>query len=295
MIDAELYRVFFIVSTCGTISKASKRLFVSQPAISKSIKKLEELTSCTLFYRSSKGVVLTTEGQILFDYVARGFEQLDNGEKILKKLLNRETGLVKIGISSTLCRHVLIPHLRLFHKEYPGIKVNIVNRTSTETLQHLSEGRVDVCIVSEPDEKRGLKCHELLEINDVLVAVKEIAGQLPTPLPVRQLTKQRLMMLEQGNATRAYLETFFKENGVLLQVENEISNMDFLIDFAKIGIGIAPVIEAFVKDELKRGVLEKIELHPHIPPRKVVAAYQESIPLSTAAATFVSSLCRERG
>lgn len=293
MIDAELYRVFLVVAQTGTISSASKRLFVSQPAISKAIKKLEMLSGCTLFHRSSRGVHLTTEGRILFDHVSKGFEQLDYGEKILKKLTSGDIGLVRIGISSTLCKHILIPHLTRFHKIYPGIRINIVNRTSTETLLQLREGRVDLCIVSKPENSVGLTCHDLLQIQDILVATKDVYTSIPSPLPVAELPKYPLMMLEEGNSTRSSLETFFTRCGVSLQVENEISSMDFLIEFAKIGIGIAPVVEQFVGDELRCGMVKKINLQPPIPPRQVAVVCLENIPLSTAAKTFITSICND--
>jgi DNA-binding transcriptional LysR family regulator len=290
MIDAELYRVFLTVGRCGNISTASRRLYVSQPAVSKSIQKLERLTDCTLFYRSSKGVRLTGEGRILFEYVQKGFEHLDTGERILEKIRNREVGLVRIGVSSTLCRHLLIPHLDLFHQDHPGIKINIVNRSSHETLQQLKEGMVDFCVVSRPEEQTDCICHELMEITDILVANQHIFSLLPSPLPVGEVSRYPLMMLEKGNATRNYLESFFRENGVSLQVENEISNMDFLVEFAKIGIGIAPVVKEFVLPELQSGVLQKIELQPSIPPRKVTIVHHRYLPLSTAAATFIGSM-----
>ena len=112
MIDAELYRVFHIVGSLGTISAAALELHVSQPAVTKSVKKLEDLTGCTLFIRSSKGVSLTTEGRILFDYVKNGFEHLQNGEQVIRKIRSREHGLVKVGISNTLCKYYFIQSKR---------------------------------------------------------------------------------------------------------------------------------------------------------------------------------------
>ena len=173
MLDAELYRVFYTIAECGNISEAAKCLCVSQPAVSKSIRKLEGLTGCTLFVRSSKGVSLTTEGNILFEYAKNAFEHLDNGEQIIKKIKNREEGIVKIGISNTLCKNYFIPHLEAFHQKYPGIKIQVINRTSSDTLKLLEQGMIDFGIISIPKENSQFDFMELMTLQDIFVAGKQ--------------------------------------------------------------------------------------------------------------------------
>ncbi len=289
MIDAELYRVFYTVANCGNISTASRQLYVSQPAVSKSIKKLEELTGCTLFIRSSKGVALTSEGHILFDYVKNGFEYLDSGERVLKKIRNRETGLIKVGISTTLCKYILIPHLEEFHAEHPGIKISIINRTSGETLNLLKQGMIDFGIISLPENTSNLVCHELMSIKDIFVVAKAYQ-HLVKRQSLTSLQIHPLMMLEKGNVTRTYIDDFLSANNVYLQPEIEISSMDFLIEFAKIGLGIALVIKDFVKNELAQGLLFQVPVDLTIPPRKIGIARQQNLPLSIAAQTFIESI-----
>lgn len=293
MIDAELYRTFLIVGRCGNISLASKQLFISQPAVSKSIRKLEELSGCVLFSRTSKGVTLTSEGQLLFDYVEKGFEHLENGEKILAKLRNKEAGHVKIGISATLCRHILIPHLERFSKEYPNIRVTVINRSSDQTLEKLCQGAIDFAIISRPEMLMDCIAEDLMDIHDIMVSGARYKDLVPSSLLLSQIENYPLMMLEKGNATRSFVEAFLLKNGVTIRAENEISNLDFLVEFARIGLGIAPVIEEFVQDELDAGLLRKIDLIPAIPKRKVALVYQAKFPLSTAAKTCMDSLKQE--
>jgi DNA-binding transcriptional LysR family regulator len=289
MIDAELYRVFHIVAGCGNISTAAGQLFVSQPAVSKSIKKLEDLTGCTLFVRSSKGVKLTTEGRILFDYVKNGFEHLMNGEQVLKKIQKGQDGLVKVGISNTLCRYYFMPHLEEFHRRYPGIRIAIVNRTSPETLKLLEQGLIDFGIISIPQDTSRFTYHELLTIQDVFVT----GGQHPelqNPVSLECLSRYPLMMLETDNVSRIYVEAYLAENRVALKPEIEISNMDFLIEFAKIGLGVAVVIKNFIKEELQQCFLTEIPVTPPIPSRKIGIVTPENLPLSTAAKIFIDSI-----
>ena len=290
MIDAELYRVFYTVAGCGTVSAAAGHLFVSQPAVSKSIKKLEDLTGCTLFVRSSKGVRLTSEGQILYDYVKNGFEHLQNGEQVLKKLRNRQAGLVKVGISTTLCRYYFIPHLEKFHQKYPGIRITIVNRTSTETLKLLEKGLIDFGIISIPKDRSLFAHRDLLTIQDVFVAGRQFP-ELQGPVSLQTLSRYPLMMLEKDNVTRSYIDDYLAENKVALQPEIEIGSMDFLIEFAKIGLGVALVIKNFIENELSCGLLNEVPVTPAIPARKIGIVMPKNLPLSIAAETFIDSLC----
>ncbi|MDR3630299.1 MAG: LysR family transcriptional regulator [Desulfocapsaceae bacterium] len=290
MIDAELYRVFNTVATCGTVSAAAEALFVTQPAVSKSIRKLEELTDCRLFIRSSKGVRLSTEGQILFEYVKKGFEHLQNGEQVLKKIRNREEGLVRVGISSTLCRYYFIPHLEAFHQRYPGIRITIVNRTSPETLKLLEGGLIDFGIISIPKKRSPFVYRELLTIRDVFVAGRDFPG-LQGPVPLQALGQYPLMMLEKDNVTRQYIDAYLTENGAMLQPDIEIGSLDFLVEFARIGLGVALVIRNFIDDELRFGLLREIEVTPAPPPRQIGIVMPANLPLSVAAKAFIDALC----
>jgi DNA-binding transcriptional LysR family regulator len=289
MIDAELYKVFYTVGRCGNISAAAGVLFVSQPAVSKSIRKLEDLTGCTLFIRGSRGVSLTTEGQILFDYVQQAFGHLQNGERVLKKIRNKQEGLVQIGISNTLCRYYFIPHLEAFHQRYPGIRITIVNRTSAETLKLMTQGQIDFGIISIPHDRSGFIYHEVLTIKDIFVAGKNFPC-FTGPIPLSALSGYPLMMLEKDNVTRMYIDAWLADNHVVLQPEIEIGSMDFLIDFARIGLGIALVIRNFVEEELASGLLVQVPVQPAIPARKIGIVVPKNLPRSIAAETFIEFL-----
>ncbi len=292
MIDAELYRVFYIVAGCPTISAAAEQLHVSQPAVSKSIKKLEDLTGCLLFQRSSKGIRLTSEGAILLEYVRSGFQHLENGERIVKKIRNRERGVVRVGISTTLCKYFFIPYLERFHQRYPGIRITIVNRTSPETLNLLEQGVIDFGIISIPESRSRFTFHELLTISDIFVGSHRFA-ELPTPQPLAALASYPLMMLEKDNLTRTHVDAHLHRYGVALQPEIEIGSLEFLIEFARIGLGIALVIKNFVEEELGGGSLVEIAVTPAIPPRKIGIVVPDNLPLSIAAETFIDFIIRE--
>ncbi|TCT16037.1 DNA-binding transcriptional LysR family regulator [Natranaerovirga pectinivora] len=291
MLQTELYKVFYIVTKHGNISEAAKELYISQPAVSKSIKKLEELTGCTLFIRSSKGVSLTSEGKILYDYVEKAFDHLITGEKIINKINNLKEGLVKIGISNTLCQYFFMPHLKSFHKSYPEIKIQVINRSSPDTLKLLQQGIIDFGIISIPNTQDNITFIELMKIHDIFVTNDQ--NLVRKKLSIETLNNLHLMMLEKKNLTRKYIDEFVENNSLHLTPKIEISSMDFLIEFAKIGLGVASVIKEFVAPELAKGTLYEIPISPTPPPRKIGIVVQKNIPLTLAANSFIEHIKNE--
>lgn len=294
MLQTELYKVFYFTAMCQSISEAAEILYISQPAVSKSIKKLESLTGCTLFIRNSRGVTLTTEGQILYDYVKSAFETLNNGEMMLEKLKKRTEGIVKVGISNTLCRYFFLPHLESFHYQHPGIRIQIINRPSPDTLKLLEQGQLDFGIISIPMDKADMEYIELMTIQDIFVAGSKF--DIPDcPLPLNELINYPLLMMEAENLSRIHIDDYFKANHLSFTPEIEISSMDILIEFAKIGLGIASVIKSFVSEELAQGILKEVPVFPDIPQRKIGIAMKKNIPVSLASQSFIAFLKGARG
>lgn len=280
----EYYRIFYHVATIGSISGAGRSLFVTQPAVSKAIKNLETELGVVLFRRQPRGVELTSEGQVLFDHVAQAFKQFEEGEKLIKQLRDRSYGAIRIGISNTLCKYYFMPHLNAFHQVYPHLKIEIVNRTSTETIKHLEDGLLDCAIISEMFMDTEFHYEKLMTIQDIFVARRK------APKPVMQLKDlelESMLLLEKKNATREHLEEFLKKNAVQLNVDIEISSMEFLVEFAKIGLGVASVIGNFVREELTHGELYEWPINPSVPKRSIGLLYQKGEGRSIASQTFI--------
>ncbi len=281
----ETYYVFYIVAEYGNISKAAKKLFVSQPAVTKSIKNLEENLGIKLFNRNSKGVLLTEEGKVLYEYVKNAYIQIEKGEKIVKQLKNKSKGVVRIGISNTLCKYYFMPFLKGFHEKYPDIKIEITNRVTLETLELLEKGSLDCAIVSKVEGvSSNLKFEELLKIQDIFVSKEK---PIKSVFPLEDLKKFPMLFLEKKNATRKYIDEYLLKNNVDLEIDIEISSMEFLVEFAKIGLGVASVIENFVIEELEKKELYKWEIEPTIEPRFIGLLYNEKTNLSIASQTFI--------
>ena len=283
------YRIFYEVGVAGNITRASERLFISQPAVSKAIRLLEKQVGFPLFVRQAKGVVLTGEGQILFRYAQNAMEQMAAGEKMAANLRRLEDGVFRIGISHTLCRHWFLPWLKQFHNLHPHLRIQVFNRTSPETARMLYSGEIDFGIVSQPDPDGTFHFHALTTIEDIFVTNRK--DMVPEkPIPLRDIAGYPLMLLEKENTSRQQLERHFVSQGVPLKAEIEISSMDFLIEFAKIGLGVAVVVRSFVAQELASGELYEIPVIPPPGVRDVGILTNRDLPLSRAAQAFIRYL-----
>ncbi len=283
------YWIFYTVANAGNISKAAKELYISQPAISKSIQKLEESLNCKLFSRSSRGVVLTTEGNLLYGHVKEAFETLCAGEDKLKRSIELGVGHLHIGVSSTLCKYMLMPYLKEFIKRNPHISISISCQSTNETLRLLDDNKIDIGLIGKPGNLKNIKFYYLDNIEDVFVANKEYIRNLSARGIKKNeiLENSTLMLLDKNNMTRQYIDDYLQENQIEVANAIDISNMDLLIDFAKIGVGVACVIKRFVAKELAEGSLVEIPLGFPIHKREVGFAYKESVKPSNSLLEFI--------
>jgi len=283
------YWIFYTVANAGNISKAAKELYISQPAISKSIQKLEESLNCKLFSRSSRGVILTDEGNLLYDHVKEAFETLSMGEDKLKRSINLGVGHVSIGVSSTLCKYMLLPYLSEFIHQNPHISISISCQSTNETLRLLDDNKIDIGLIGKPDALKGLIFDHLSDIEDTFVATPEYLANLEERGIEKEevLEHATLMLLDKNNVTRRYIDDYFQKNLIDVSDSIDISDMGLLIDFAKIGVGVACVIKSFVSRELTKGKLVEIPLEIAIPKREVGFAYKENVKHSKALETFI--------
>lgn len=284
------YRIFYTVAKTGNISKAAKELYISQPAISKSIQKLEESVGCKLFARSSRGVVLTDEGQLLFNHVSEAFETLTIGEEKLKRSIELGVGHLKIGVSNTLCKYLLLPYLKEFIRQKPHITISISCQSTNETLKLLEDNKIDIGLIGRPETLKNIHFDFLAEIEDSFVATKDyIRNLLARGVAKDQILQNAtLMLLDKNNMTRQYIDDYFLENEIHVKDSIDISDLDLLIEFSKIGVGVGCVIKNFVKKELEEGSLIEIPLKHAINKREVGFAYKTNTRSSKSLAEFIN-------
>ena len=286
-VKLELYRVFRAVAEKGSISAAAQELFISQPAVSQSIRQLEEQLHLRLFSRSSRGVVLTHEGQLLLEYVRRGLGLLESGEEKLSQVRELLAGELTIGASDTVTKTYLLPKLEAFHKAYPDIRIRILNGTTKMVLDLLHAGQVDVAFASESQDASVYAVRHCLDTHMVFVASPEYPCDFERAYTAAEMAAFPLILLERKASSRLYLERFFREQGVEIEPEIELGSHNLLISLARIGLGVACVTEEFSQSGLSRGVILPLKTAFTMPPRSVVMCTLRSVPPTAAAARFM--------
>ena len=287
--NLSLYKIFYEVARTQNISRAAKELYISQPAISKSISRLEESLGTTLFMRNSRGVQLTDEGKILYEHTKSAFDALGRGEKELKRIRELGIGQIRIGVSTTVCKYLLVPYLRDFIEMYPHIKITIESQDSAKTLEMLEQGHIDVGLVAEPKSKKNLDFYPVREIQDAFVSTKKYLTNLnirenhPTDI----FKYGNIMLLDRSNMTRNFIDDYFIEHQIEPNHLLEVTTMDLLIEFARIGIGIGCVIRDFVQEDLESGLLVEIPLSVPLRKRTIGFAYMKNVGLPNAVLNFI--------
>ncbi|MGZ9584710.1 LysR family transcriptional regulator [Paenibacillus marinisediminis] len=282
--NMDLYQVFYFTAKTGSLSKAAEELFITQPAVTHAIKQLESKLGGQLFIRTSKGVTLTAEGSMLFTYIEQAYHFIHEGERKIGEMHELISGEVKIGAGDTLCKHYLLPHLKAYHESFPSIKIQVINRTTAETISLLKEGKIDLGIVNLPLSDPNIEIQEGMTIHDCFIAGEGYKQLSETAISLEQLLTYPLVLLEEGSRTRAYLDEIASEQGLTIKPEIELGSVDLLIEFARSGFGIACVIKEFITQELIGNSLYEIQLQNPLPPRKIGIIKRKRTPLSFAAA-----------
>ncbi len=289
-INYELYKVFYHVAITLSFSEASKQLFISQSAVSQSIKVLEKKLNQKLFIRSTKRVQLTPEGEILFKHIEPAMNLIKQGENQLLEAHTLNGGQLRIGASDTICRYYLVPYLNKFHKQFPHVHIKVTNQTSIACASLLEHGQVDFIVVNYPNSALS-STHiprVINEFHDVFVANRQYFPLDGREASLASLQKYPILMLDRKSTTSEFLHAMFQRSHLDLVPEIELSSNDLLIDLARIGLGIAFVPDFCIPTDDKD--LFVVKLKEELPKRQMVVAYNERMPLSQTAKQFMSML-----
>lgn len=291
MNNLEYYKVFYHVARAGSLTVAAGELNISQPAVSQSVRQLETALGTKLFTRASKGVRLTGEGELLYGYVAKGYEQIALGEQKLEQMLNLELGEIHIGASDMTLQFYLLPYLEQFHERYPHIKVAVSNAPTPETLDNLKDSKIDFGVVSTPfDNDDGLHVVSVREIEDVFVAGRKFIQYKNRMLDLQELENMPIIYLEGITSTRSYMDAFLQKNDVYIQPEFELATSDMIVQFALRNLGVGCVVRDFAKAYLEDGRLFELRFNMIIPKRHFCVVTNPKNPLSAAARSMLELL-----
>ena len=285
-VKLELYRVFKEVAETGNISLAAKNLYISQSAVSQSIKQLETALQARLFARSPRGVSLTWEGQMLYQYVRSALGLLATGEDKLSQAQQLLLGTLTIGASDTVTSFFLTPYLETFHHQHPGIRLKIVSGRSAKVLSMLKSGAVDIAFASSPSDS-SLTTWSCFATHSIFVAGGGYGCDFDHVYTRQEIADFPLILLERKASSRVFLEQYFLQSGITLTPEIELSSRSLLVSLAKIGLGVAGVTLEFVQDALLSGDIRLLKTDFTIPSRSVDMCTLQDVSPTAAASAFM--------
>lgn len=288
-INYESYKIFYTVALFGSITKAANSLYISQPAVTKSLQKLENELGITLFNRSPKGVTLTENGKIFYNFIKNGVESFMNGEHKLTSLKNLETGTIKIGASSTVTKYFLVPYIAKFHKEFPNIDISITNGLTHNLISDLKKGSLDILIVNLPMENDDdLEITPCCELHDGFAGNLEYKEKIKEPISLEELVANYpIVTQKEPSNTRTFLNSLMATNNVKFHPKFDIVSYGLVKEFAKIGLGIAYITKEFAKDELLNDQLFEIQIKETIPKRGLGIVLTKNMITSFATEKFI--------
>ena len=293
-IDLNLYKVFFTVATTGNITKAADKLYISQPAVTKAIKQLENSLGGALFIRTKKGVTLTEEGKVLLEYVKNILEEAKNAQNKINSLVQLEEGKIHIGASATVSKHFLMPYLEEFHRLYPNIDIEITNELTTNLVKGLRNGYIDFLVTNLPmKEHSDLDIQVCAKLHDSFACSEKYLKNSNKTFELNELLNYKIVTQKEPSNTRVFLNNYMKSNNIEFKPDIEIVSYNLVVEFIKAGFGIGYVTKEFIKDELKKKELYEIKVIPKIPTRDLGIITLKNNTLNYAASKFIEIMKRD--
>ncbi len=290
MVNLELYRFFYTVAKCGSLTKAAEELYISQPAVSQAVKQLETQLGGQLFNRTHKGMELSESGgKQIFELVEQALKLLDEAENKFVELKDTATGIVRICASDTVASHFLLPYIKKYHEKYPSVNLVLQNGTSNETIELLKNKKGDIGFVNLPVDDSGIVLSDtVMQLHDTFVASDKFSELFGKEIELSKLQDYPLLMLELSTATRQAIVSFANSHGIHLHPEIELGSLELMTELAKNGIGIACIPREFVKHELEQGTLKEIVTNPALPARAIGLALPNGENMTFAVREFLN-------
>jgi DNA-binding transcriptional LysR family regulator len=280
-------RYFLSTARLGSIVAAAAEHYVTQPAISLQLKKLEEEAGQKLFVRRGRRLALSEAGAVLAaraEEVVRNLEQLEAELSGLRKL---ETGTLRVGNTDAASVYVLPDVYRAFHGQYPGVRIEIMVGDTQRLLDALSGRRIELATVTLPIPVRGLSVRPIYREELVVVVHPDDPVAARRNVALKDLVSHGVIAYPAGSITRGMIDDVFSAHGETLHARMEISSPEAMKQLAQAGLGSSILPLPVVAAELERGALKTV----HVPgvrfEREIGMVHREDEALSPAAGVFL--------
>lgn len=290
MVNLELYRVFYTVAKCGSLTRAAEELYISQPAVSQSIKQLENQLGVPLFDRRHRGMELSAQGgKVIFAEVERALELLYQAETRLAEVQASAVGAIRIGASDTIFEYFLADKIVEFHERFPAVKIELMADFTPDTIAKLKANRCDVAFVNLPiqvDDELELEGN-CMRLNDIFIAGEKYKELARTPVSLSELKKYPLVLMDKNTVARRSLENFSDTVGLKLQPSIEVGSWDLMKRLVQSGMGVGVIPREYAARGLTEGELYEIKTDPVLPARSVGMLLPKNQPVSYALHSFI--------
>ena len=276
-INLNLYKIFYEVATNESISNASKKLVITQSAVSKAIKKLEEDLNTKLFYRNSKGVKLTEKGEELLFYVEEAFNNLITAERTMIESETLNKGKISIGVPSQIGSFYIFEEIANFHKKYPNIEITIISKTTTQLLKLLERHEIDFIIDTSPINSKidDIVIKPLIEIENCFVVKSDSSISVDKIKSIKDLSNYPLVLPIKGTDNRKQLDKIFEKNNVELNNVISIHTSEMIAGSIKKDLGIGYIIYDVIKDNIENGEFKIVDIKETLPRITINLVYIE--------------------
>lgn len=290
MVNLDLYKVFYTVAKCGSLTRAAEELYISQPAVSRSIKQLETQLGVSLFTRTHRGMQLSANGgKIIFEEVERALKLLSDAQNRISEMKTSATGTIRIGASDTIFEYFLADKIVEFNERFPAVKIELLADVTPQTIEKLKADKCDVAFVNLPiDNDPELKLYgNCMRLNDIFVTSEKYAELTTSEVGVESLKKYPLILMEQNTVSRRSLDNFLSSIGVNLEPSIEVGSWDLMKRLVSRGMGIGVIPRQYVENALRDGSLLEIKTDIALPVRSVGMLLPRHTPLSYALHCFI--------
>ena len=297
MVNLDLYQVFYKVAKSGSLTKAAEELYISQPAVSRSIKQLETQLGVTLFTRTHRGMDLSAQGgKVIFNEVEQALRLLEEAEKRIEEMKTSATGTIRIGASDTIFEYFLADKIVAFHEKFPAVKIELMANLTPDTIEKLKADKCDIAFVNlpiEPDSELQLfgNCKRL---NDIFIVGSKYAELTDNPLSLSALKKYPLIFMEENTIARKSLTGFLSSIGVELQPSIEVGSWELMKKLVAQGMGVGVIPKEYVKKELEEGQLFQLQTDIPLPMRSIGMLLRKNSSISYALHSFIDTFETEK-
>ena len=290
MVNLDLYRVFYTVAKSGSLTRAAEELYISQPAVSRSIKQLETQLGVTLFTRTHRGMVLSAKGgKVIFSEVERALGLLEEAENRISEMINLATGTIRIGASDTIFEYFLADKIAEFHERFPSVKIELMADFTPDTIEKLKSDKCDVAFVNLPiTADSDLKLYgNCMRLNDIFIAGEKYSSLSEKPISLSALKKYPLILMDENTIARRSLNNFLSSVGVSFTPSIEVGSWDLMKRLVSKGMGIGVIPREYAMRRLNEKSLYEVKTEVSLPVRSVGILLKKNATISYALHCFI--------